>query len=61
MKGFNINIILIEFSDIFNWKPTKKIKVGVALGQNLGQIRSNVLKKVKKQALSLGFFHIFVG
>ena len=30
----------------------------VVLGQNLGQIRSDVVKKVKKQALSIGFFHI---
>ena len=39
----------------------KKIKMGVVLEQNLGQIRSNVMKKVKKQALSLGFFHILLG
>ena len=38
----------------------KKIKVGVVLGQNLGQIRSNVVKKVKKQALSLGFFIFYL-
>ena len=31
------------------------------LGQNLGQIMSNVLKKVKKQAISLGFLHILHG
>ena len=30
--------------------------MGVVLGQNLGKIRSSVVKKVKKQALSLGFF-----
>ena len=30
-------------------------------GQNLGQIRFNVKKKVKKQAISLGFFHILLG
>ena len=35
--------------------------MGVVLEQNLGQIRSNVMKKVKKQALSLGFFHILLG
>ena len=29
------------------------------LGQNLGQIRSNVVKKVKKQALSLVFISYF--
>ena len=36
------------------------MKVGVELGQNLGQIRFNVVKKVKKQALSLVFFHILL-
>ena len=35
-----------------------KIKLVVVLGQNLGQIMSNVVKKVKKQARLLGFFHI---
>ena len=35
--------------------------MGLVLGQNLGQIRSNVVKKVKKQAISLGFFHILLG
>ena len=34
--------------------------MAVVLGQNLGQIRSNVVKKVKKQ-LSLGFFRILLG
>ena len=33
----------------------------MVLGQNLGQFRLNVVKKVKKQALSLGFFHILLG
>ena len=33
----------------------------MVLGQNLGQIRSNVVKKVKKQAISLAFFHSLVG
>ena len=33
-------------------------KVVVVLGQNLGQIRSHVVKKVKKWALSVVFFHI---
>ena len=54
-------LILIEFPNIFHWKPAKKIRVDVVLGQNLGQIRSNVVKKVKKQAISLGFFHILLG
>ena len=31
----------------------------MVLGQNLGQIMSNVVKKVKKQAI-LGFFHILL-
>ena len=38
-----------------------KIKSGVVLGQNFGQIKSNVVKKVKKQAISLAFFHILLG
>ena len=42
-------------------ETSKKIKLGVALGQNLGQIRLNVVKKVKKQALSISFFHILHG
>ena len=31
------------------------------LGQNLGQIRPNFMKKVKKKAFSIGFFHILHG
>ena len=27
----------------------------------MGQIMSNVVKKLKKQAISLGFFHILLG
>ena len=43
-------------------KPAKKkIKLGVVLGQNLSQIMSNVVKKVKKQAISLGFFLMLLG
>ena len=33
--------------------------MGVVLGQNLGKIMSNVVKKVKKQVISLGFFSYF--
>ena len=33
----------------------------MVLGQNLGQIRPNVVKKVKKWALSIAFFHILHG
>ena len=32
--------------------------MGVVLGQSLSQIRSSVVKKVKKLALSIGFSHI---
>ena len=31
----------------------------MVLGQNLGQIRSSVMKKIKKQALSIVFFSYF--
>ena len=54
-------LILIEFPNKLHWKPAKKIKSVVVLGQNLGQIMSNIVKKVKKQAISLGFFHILLG
>ena len=33
----------------------------MVLGQNLGQSMSNVVKKVKKWIISLGFFHILLG
>ena len=43
--GFQLKFLeLIEFPNIFHWKPAKKeqkkIKVGVLLRQNLGQIRN---------------------
>ena len=53
--------ILIEFPNILHWKPEKKTQSGLVLGQKLGQIMSNIVKKVKKQAISLGFFHILLG
>ena len=60
--GFQLTfLILIEFPNIFHWKPAKKIKLGVVLGQNFGKIISSIVKKVKKQAISLGFFHILLG
>ena len=31
------------------------------MGPNLGQIMPNVVNKVKKQAISLDFFHILLG
>ena len=33
----------------------------MVLWQNWGQIMSIVVKKVKKKAISLGFFHILLG
>ena len=33
----------------------------VVLGQNVGQTMSNIVKKVKKQAISLSFFCILLG
>ena len=33
----------------------------MVLGENLGHIRSNLVKKVRKQALSVGFFLILHG
>ena len=54
-------LMSIESLNVFHWKRAKKIKVVVVLGQNLGQIRRNVDKKVKKQALSISFFHILHG
>ena len=54
-------MILIELPNILHWKPAKKIKLGVVWGQNLGQIMPSAVKKVKKQVISLGFFHILLG
>ena len=60
--GYQLKLlILIESPNIFLWKLAKKIKKGVVLGQNFGQIRPNVVKKVKKQALSKDFFNILHG
>ena len=36
----------------------QKNQIGCGLGVLLGQIMSNVVKIVKKQVISLGFFHI---
>ena len=54
-------INVTESSKIFHWKQAKNIKVGMALGQNLGQIRSSGVKKVKKWALSIFFFIFYMG
>ena len=36
---------VIEFPNIFHWKPAKKKKIWSFLEQNLSQIRPNVVKK----------------
>ena len=60
-NGFQLNfLILILFPNILHWKPAKKIKLDVVLGQNLGQIMSNFVKKLKKQVISLGFFSYYI-
>ena len=41
-------------------ESSKKNLIGCGLGANLGQIMSNVMKKVKEQAILLGFFHILL-
>ena len=51
-------LILIVSPNIFHWKSAKKTKVGVVfVGQNLGQIKSNVVKKNK--LVFQWFFFIF--
>ena len=54
-------LILIKSPNIFYWKPAKKIKVGVVLGKNLGQIRPNVVKKSREMGIINSFFHISHG
>ena len=49
---------LIESPNILQWKSAKKVKWVWSLGQNLGQIRSIVVKKQKNWPLSMGFFQI---
>ena len=39
----------------------RKIKVGVVLGQNLGQIRRNVVKTWHEMGIIDSFFHILHG
>ena len=58
--GFQLNFVkLIELPNIFHSKPAKKIKVAVVLGQNLGQIRSNIVKKSQEKAIIIRFFSYF--
>ena len=52
-------LILIESPNTFHWKPAKKIKMGVVLDKNLGQIRSNVVKKSKEIGIINRFFSYF--
>ena len=52
-------LILIESLIIFHWKSAKKSKVIVVFEQNLGQIRSNVVKKKQRSWHFKGFFHNF--
>ena len=58
--GFQLKLLIsIESHNIS--LETSKINRSwqcVVLGQNLGQVRPNVVKKVKKQALSIIFFHV---
>ena len=58
--GFQLTfLMLIESPNILHWKPTKKIKFGVVLGQSLGQIMSNVMKKSKETGNIIRFFSCF--
>ena len=50
---------MIEFHDIIHWKPAKKIKLGVVLGQDLGQIMPNVVKKSKETGNIIRFSSYF--
>ena len=56
--GFQLKLsILIESPNIFHWKPAKN-KVHLVLGQNLGQIRCNVVTKSNETGIINRFFHI---
>ena len=58
--GLQLKLLrLIESPNIFHWKPAKKPKIGVVLGQNLGQIRSNFIKKSKDTDIINRFFSYF--
>ena len=50
---------LVVSPNILHWKSAKKVKWVWSLGQYLGQIRSNVVKKkTNKLVFQWGFFHI---
>ena len=58
-NGFQLKLfILIESSFVGN---NKKNQSGRGLRANLGQVKSNVVKKVKKQALWMFFFIFYMG
>ena len=53
------HVIDIESPNIFHWKSPKKVKWVWSLGQNLGQIGFNVVKKKTKKRYFNGFFSYF--
>ena len=59
--GFQLKFLtLIEFPNILHWKPAKKIKLGVVLGQNLGQINYvHCFEKSKETGNIIRFFSYF--
>ena len=58
IKVFSIKI---EFPNIFHWKPAKKSKWVWCRGKIWAKSGPILRNKIKKQALSLGFFHILLG
>ena len=54
-------LILIKFPNILHWKPAKKKAIWVWSWDKIWAKLCSMLKKLKKQAISLGFFHILLG
>ena len=55
-------LILIEFLKVLHWKAAKKNQIGCGLGAKFGPNYVQCCEKnKKKQAISLGFFHILLG
>ena len=52
-------LMLIESLNIFHWKSAKKGKCVWSVGQNLGEILYNDVKKTKKNCYFNGFFWYF--
>ena len=48
-------LTLIESPNVFHWKSTKKVKCVWSVGQNLGQILYNVVRKQRKTGISVVF------